>query len=101
MHALNRTIVNAAARLLANAAHFTEHLQTIAGHVDFASFSRDVQTFKAKFGGTPPAVQAAELLMKFRSPLDKLDPAKLAQDILEEYKGRGEPPPKELVAVFG
>src|SRR6476660_8654873 len=39
VHRLDRPLVDAAARLLANTAHFAEHLQAITGNVDLASFS--------------------------------------------------------------
>ena len=68
---------------------------------DFASFSREAQAFKAKFGGTSSAIQAAELLMKFPSPLDKLDRAKLPEDCVEFYRLQGSEPVKELVGVLG
>ena len=37
VYRLNRTLVNAAARLLANTAHLAEHFQAITGDVDLAS----------------------------------------------------------------
>jgi formylglycine-generating enzyme required for sulfatase activity/WD40 repeat protein/serine/threonine protein kinase len=67
----------------------------------FADFAKDVAAFKAKYGGTPAAIKAAELLMKLPSPLDQLDPKKLPQDCIDYWRAAGREPPGELVGVLG
>jgi formylglycine-generating enzyme required for sulfatase activity/serine/threonine protein kinase len=67
----------------------------------FADFAKDVAAFKAKYGGTPAAIKAAELLMKLPSPLDQLDAKKLPQDCIDSWRAAGREPPGELVGVLG
>jgi serine/threonine-protein kinase len=69
--------------------------------VTFAEFAKDVAAFKEKYGGTPAAIKAAELLMKLPSPLDALDPKKLPQDCIDSWRAVGREPPGELVGVLG
>jgi formylglycine-generating enzyme required for sulfatase activity len=64
----------------------------------FVDFAKEVQAFKAKYGGTPAAIKAAELLMKKPSPLDGLDPKELPPDCIDDWRRE---PPQELVGVLG
>jgi WD40 repeat protein len=68
--------------------------------VTFASFAQEVAAFKAKHGGTPAAIRAAELLTKLPSPLDRLDPKKLPQDCSDAWRADARAP-AELVGVLG
>jgi WD40 repeat protein/serine/threonine protein kinase len=67
---------------------------------DFVTLAQEVAAFKAKYGGTPQAVQAAELLMKLPSPLDQLDPTKIPGDAKAAWKASGFDG-KDVVAVLG
>jgi len=67
--------------------------------ITFVELAKEVQAFKGKYGGTPAAIKAAELLMKLPSPLDQLDPKKLPDDAKAAWKAMGMEVPKELVAV--
>jgi WD40 repeat protein/serine/threonine protein kinase len=67
----------------------------------FADLAKDVAAFKGKYGGTPAAIKAAEMLMKLPSPLDQLDPKKLPQDCIDYWRAAGREPPVELVGVLG
>jgi WD40 repeat protein/serine/threonine protein kinase len=70
--------------------------------VTFASFAKDVAAFKAKHGGTPAAIKAAELLMRLPSPLDGLK-----RESIDPYElkvaggGDAAKAPAELVAILG
>jgi WD40 repeat protein/serine/threonine protein kinase len=66
----------------------------------FASLAREVAVFKAKHGGTPAAIRAAEMLMRLPSPLDKLDRAMIPEDARETWKA-WEYDAKDVVAVLG
>jgi serine/threonine-protein kinase len=67
----------------------------------FADLARDVYTFKLTHGGTPEAIQAAELLMRLPSPLDKLDPKKVPHDCIDQWIAEGWYKPTALVGVLG
>ncbi|MCI0682014.1 MAG: protein kinase [Gemmataceae bacterium] len=69
--------------------------------VTFASFAKEVAAFKAKHGGTPAAIRAAEMLMKLPSPLDQLDARKLPEDCVAAWRAAGRAHPDELVGVLG
>jgi serine/threonine-protein kinase len=69
--------------------------------VTFVDFARELQAFKAKYGGTPAAIKASELLTKLPSPLDQLDGRKLPQDCIDAWRAEGHEPPEELVGVLG
>jgi WD40 repeat protein len=56
---------------------------------------QDIITLRGRFGGTPQALKAAELLRQLPSSLDRLDPSKIRP--LEVFDWQ----PKELVAVLG
>jgi WD40 repeat protein/serine/threonine protein kinase len=71
------------------------------GKTTFVEFAKDVAAFKAKYGGTPAAIKAAELLIKLPSPLDALDPKKLPQDCIDFWRAERREPPGELVGVLG
>src|SRR5438094_538420 len=53
---------------------------------------QDLLVFRTKYPGTPQAVQAAELLTRLPSPLDKLDPKQIPQEDRFDWQ------PRELVA---
>jgi WD40 repeat protein len=75
-------------------------LQTLAARVDDPTVNRDqlrqeLVSFRRTYPGTPQAVQAAGLLRRLPSPLDKLDPQRIPP--LERFPEQ----PKELVAILG
>jgi WD40 repeat protein len=63
--------------------------------VDRAKLRQDIIDFRAKYGGMPEAIQAAELLRQLPSPLDSLNAKSIPP--LEVFDWQ----PKELVAVLG
>jgi formylglycine-generating enzyme required for sulfatase activity/WD40 repeat protein/serine/threonine protein kinase len=67
----------------------------------FVELARDVAALKAKYGGTPAAIKASELLMKLPSPLDALDRKKLPQDCIDFWRAERREPPAELVGALG
>jgi WD40 repeat protein/serine/threonine protein kinase len=69
--------------------------------VTFPSLAKAVAAFKAKHGGTPLAIRAAEMLMNLPSPFGQLDPQKLPQDCIDHWRAAGREPPVELVGVLG
>src|SRR5262249_54852226 len=68
--------------------------------VDFTTLAQEVAAFQAKYGGTPQAIKAAELLMKLPSPLDQLDRAKVPEDAKAAWKASGFDG-KEVIVVLG
>jgi WD40 repeat protein/serine/threonine protein kinase len=90
----------AARRAAAEAALPALEAKFKAGDVTFASFAKEVGEFKAKHGGTPAAIKAAEMLMKLQSPLDDLDAAMIPDDAKAAWKASGFDG-RDVVGVFG
>lgn len=67
----------------------------------YADFAKDVASLRARFGGTSQAVQAAKLLMRMPSPLDRLDRGQLPSEALHYWQTLGLAAPRELVATYG
>lgn len=66
----------------------------------FTKFAQEVAAFNTKFGGTPAAIKAAEMLMGLPSPLDQLDPVKIPEDARAAWKASGFDG-QDVVAVLG
>jgi WD40 repeat protein/serine/threonine protein kinase len=62
---------------------------------DKAQLWKDVTSFRCRHPAKPEAAKAGEMLLRLPSPLDKLDPAKIAA------VDRFDTLPKELVAIVG
>jgi WD40 repeat protein/serine/threonine protein kinase len=66
-----------------------------ASGADKAQLWKDVAVFRARHFSKPEAARAGEMLLRLLSPLDKLDPGKIAA--LDRFDSL----PKELVAIVG
>lgn len=83
----------------ADAAAAAQQLDRLRGQVedpkaDRARLRQDLLDLRLRYPGSPQAVQAAALLTRLPSPLDRLDPANIPA--ADRFEGR----PKELVAVL-